>query len=52
MAYLKPSWFNRTIFNKVATTLHFGPFETLTVVKRTSKQPQKIPVTPIETGGV
>jgi hypothetical protein len=52
MAYLKPSWFNRTIFNKIATTLRFGPFETLIVTKRVSKQPQKIPVTPIETDGV
>jgi hypothetical protein len=52
MAYLKPSWFNRTIFNKIATTLRFGPFETLIVTKRVSKQPQKIPVTPIEVDGV
>jgi F420H(2)-dependent quinone reductase len=52
MAYLKPSWFNRAIFNKIAMTFNFGPFETLTVVKRTSKQPQKIPVTPLELDGV
>jgi hypothetical protein len=52
MAYLKPSWFNRAVFNKIATTFSFGPFETLVVTKRTSKQPQKIPVTPIEVGGV
>jgi hypothetical protein len=52
MAYLKPPWFTRTIFNKIAMTFSFGPFETLTVIKRASKQPQKIPVTPIEVGGV
>jgi hypothetical protein len=52
MAYLKPPWFTRAIFNKIAMTFSFGPFETLTVVKRASKQPQKIPVTPIEVGGV
>jgi F420H(2)-dependent quinone reductase len=52
VAYLKPSWFNRTIFNRIATTFRFGPFETLVVAKRTSKQPQKIPVTPIEVDGV
>jgi hypothetical protein len=52
MAYLKPPWFTRTIFNKIAMTFSFGPFETLTVTKRVSKQPQKIPVTPIDVGGV
>ena len=52
MAYLKPSWFNRAVFNKIATTFSFGPFETLVVTKRTSKQPQKIPVTPLEKDGV
>ena len=52
MAYLKPPWFTRAIFNKIAMTFRFGPFETLTVVKRTSKQPQKIPVTPLEIDGV
>jgi hypothetical protein len=51
MAYLKPSWFNRAIFNKIATTFSFGPFETLVVTKRISKQPQKIPVTPLEFDG-
>lgn len=52
MAYLKPPWFTRAIFNKIAMTFSFGPFETLTVAKRTSKEPQKIPVTPIEVDGV
>jgi F420H(2)-dependent quinone reductase len=52
MAYLKPPWFTRTVFNKIAMTFSFGPFETLVVTKRVSKQPQKIPVTPIEVDGV
>jgi DNA-binding response OmpR family regulator len=52
MAYLRPSWFTRAIFNRIATTFSFGPFETMIVTKRVSKQPQKIPVTPIEVGGV
>jgi hypothetical protein len=52
MAYLKPPWFTRSVFNKIATTFSFGPFETLVVTKRVSKQPQKIPVTPIEVDGV
>ena len=52
MAYLKPSWFNRAIFNKIAMIFSFGPFETLVVTKRVSKLPQKIPVTPLEVDGV
>jgi hypothetical protein len=52
MAYLKPPWFTRAVFNKIAMTFSFGPFETLVVTKRVSKQPQKIPVTPIEVDGV
>ena len=52
MAYLKPPWFTRTIFNKIATTFSFGPFETMIVTKRVSKEPQKIPVTPIDVDGV
>jgi F420H(2)-dependent quinone reductase len=52
MAYLKPPWFTRNVFNRIAMATGRGPFETLTVVKRVSKQPQKIPVTPVEVGGV
>ena len=51
MTYLKPPWFTRVVFNKIATAFNFGPFETLVVTKRISKQPQKIPVTPIEVDG-
>ena len=52
MPYLKPPWFTRTIFNKIAMTFSFGPFETLIVTKRVSRQPQKIPVTPIQVDSV
>jgi hypothetical protein len=53
MAYIKPPWFTRNVFNRIAMTFPgMGPFETLTVVKRTSNQPQRIPVTPIEIDGV
>jgi F420H(2)-dependent quinone reductase len=51
MTYLKPPWFTRVVFNKIATAVNFGPFETLVVTKRVSKQPQKIPITPIEVDG-
>jgi hypothetical protein len=52
MAYLKPPWFNRTVLNRVLMAVGRGPFETMIVTKRVSKQPQKIPVTPIEVDGV
>ncbi|MGO4441980.1 nitroreductase family deazaflavin-dependent oxidoreductase [Mycobacterium sp. 2YAF39] len=44
MAYLKPPWFTRTVFNKIAMATGVGGSETLTVTKRLSRQPQKIPV--------
>lgn len=52
MAYLKPPWFTRTIFNKVAMATGVGGSETLTVTKRVSRQPQKIPVVVPEVDGV
>jgi hypothetical protein len=52
MAYLKPPWFTRKVFNRIAMATRRGPFETLTVIKRVSKQPQKIPVTPVEVDDV
>jgi hypothetical protein len=44
MAYLKPPWFTRTVFNKFAMATGIGNSETLTVTRRVSKQPQEIPV--------
>jgi hypothetical protein len=52
MAYLKPPWFTRTIFNRIAMATGVGGSETLTVTKRLSKQPQKIPVVVPEVHGV
>ncbi|MGH3678641.1 MAG: nitroreductase family deazaflavin-dependent oxidoreductase, partial [Mycobacterium sp.] len=44
MAYLKPPWFTRTIFNKIAMATGISNSETLTVTKRGSMAPQLIPV--------
>ena len=52
MAYLKPPWFVRKIFNRVAMATGVGNSQTLTVIKRVSKQPQQIPVVVPEVGGV
>ena len=52
MAYLKPPWFVRKIFNRVAMVTGVGNSQTLTVTKRVSKQPQQIPVVVPEVGGV
>jgi F420H(2)-dependent quinone reductase len=52
MAYLKPPWFTRTIFNKIAMATGIGNSETLTVTRRVSKQPQEIPVVVPDIEGV
>jgi hypothetical protein len=52
MAYLKPPWFTRAVFNKVAMAFGVGGSETLTVTRRVSKQPQQIPVVVPEVDGV
>jgi F420H(2)-dependent quinone reductase len=52
MAYLKPPWFVRKIFNRVAMATGVGNSQTLTVTKRVSKEPQQIPVVVPEVGGV
>jgi deazaflavin-dependent oxidoreductase (nitroreductase family) len=51
MAYLKPGWFTATIFNKIAMATGISNTEMLTVTGRRSKQPQRIPVIPVEVGG-
>ncbi|MGX9789536.1 nitroreductase/quinone reductase family protein [Mycobacterium sp. MMS18-G62] len=54
MAYLKPPWFTRTVFNKIAMAgilPGMGTTETLTVTKRRSKHKQQIPVIPVDVGG-
>jgi hypothetical protein len=52
MAYLKQPWFNREIINRFAMATGVVHSQTLTVIKRASKQPQKIPVTPVDVDGV
>lgn len=52
MAYLKPPWFTRTVFNRFAMATGVGNSETLTVVRRVSKQPQQIPVVVPEVAGI
>lgn len=52
MAYLKPPWFTRVIFNRVAMVTGVGNSETLTVTRRASGQPQQIPVVVPEVAGV
>jgi deazaflavin-dependent oxidoreductase (nitroreductase family) len=51
MAYLKPQWFTRRIFNKIAMATGMSNTETLTVTKRKSKQRQQVPVIPVDVGG-
>jgi hypothetical protein len=51
MTYLKPGWFTRAIFNKVAMATGMSNTETLTVTTRKSGQRQQIPVIPVEVGG-
>jgi deazaflavin-dependent oxidoreductase (nitroreductase family) len=50
MAYLKPRWFTAKIFNRLAMATGIADTETLTVTKRGSKQPQKIPVLTVDVG--
>jgi deazaflavin-dependent oxidoreductase (nitroreductase family) len=51
MAYLKPNWFTAKIFNPIARTTGMSGSETLTVTKRGSKEPQKIPVITVDVDG-
>jgi hypothetical protein len=51
MAYLKPPWFTRAVFNKVAMATGMSNTEKLTVIRRRSKQRQEVPVIPVEVGG-
>lgn len=51
MAYLKPGWFTRAVFNKVALATGMSNTEKLTVTRRGSKQPQEVPVITVDVGG-
>ena len=52
MAYLKPPWFVVKVFNRIAMASGVGHSQTLTVARRTSKEPQQIPVVVPEVDGV
>ncbi len=52
MAYLKPPWFVSKVFNKIAMATGVGNSETLTVTRRASGRPQRIPVVVPEVDGV
>lgn len=52
MAYIKPSWFFAKIFNSIALATGAVNSEPMTVIKRGSKLPQTIPMTPVEVDGV
>jgi len=51
MAYLKPPWFTKNVFNPIAMATGVSNTETLTVTKRASKQPQTIPVLTVDVDG-
>jgi hypothetical protein len=52
MAYIKPSWFFARIFNRIALATGAVNSQPLTVIKRGSKSPQTIPMTPVDVEGV
>lgn len=52
MSYLKPPWFGRAVFNKLAMALGIGGSVTLAVAGRRSGQERTIPLVPVEHEGV
>jgi hypothetical protein len=52
VAYIKPSWFFAKIFNRITLATGAVNSEPMTVIKRGSKLPQTIPMTPVEVDGV
>ena len=52
MAYIKPSWFFARIFNRFALATGAVNSQPLIVIKRDSKLPQTIPMTPVDVDGV
>jgi hypothetical protein len=49
--YIKPSWFFVKIFNRIALATGAVSSEPMTVIKRSSKLPQTIPMTPVDVDG-
>jgi hypothetical protein len=52
MAYLNQPWFNREIINRFAMATGVVDSQTLTVIKRSSRHVQKLPVTSVDVDGV
>jgi F420H(2)-dependent quinone reductase len=50
--YIKPSWFFARIFNRIVLATGAVKSEPMTVIKRRSKLPQTIPMTPVDVDGV
>jgi hypothetical protein len=44
MAYLKPPWFVTNVVNRIARLSGVGGSQTLTITRRSSGEPQRIPV--------
>jgi hypothetical protein len=51
MAYLKPGWFSRAVFNKIAMATGMSNTEKLTVTRRHRKHPQELPVITVDVAG-
>jgi deazaflavin-dependent oxidoreductase (nitroreductase family) len=51
VAYLKPPVFARRVFNPLAMRLRIGGSATLVVTRRTTGEPQRLPVIPVEHDG-
>ena len=51
MAYLKPALFAKRVFNPIALRFGLGGAEGLVVRGRTTRQPQRVPVIPVEHEG-
>jgi deazaflavin-dependent oxidoreductase (nitroreductase family) len=51
MAYLKPPWLVRRLFNPLAMRFGLGGSVTLTVAGRRSGSPHSVPVFPVDHGG-
>jgi F420H(2)-dependent quinone reductase len=52
MTYIKPSWFFAKVFNRFAMATGAAKSQPMTVIKRNSKLPQTIPMTPVDVDGV
>jgi hypothetical protein len=51
VAYLKPALFAKRVFNPIALRFGLGGAEGLVVRGRTTRQPQRVPVIPVEHEG-